>query len=157
MNYILNILLWFFIGANLLNIIVVVFSRTGIIYSKYNEKGELKKKVPLRGILSSFLMLLVIFLFFIIFDYFTFGRADSLNFISVLLVNFTLLLLVDLYDAFFIDLFVIGFWKPKFLKLRDYYTMDSMKTHVKKQFTIAWIIKVPVVLICSSAFYVVSR
>ena len=46
MGLAINIFIWFLIGANILNILVLVFSHTGILYSKYNKKGEIKEKIP---------------------------------------------------------------------------------------------------------------
>jgi len=99
-----------------LNIIVVIFSLTGIPHSKYDKKGEIKNKVPLMGILSTTLMIGLILTFFFTFDSFAFKNEDQVN--------------------------------------KNDYSLDSIKTHVTKQFTMAWIIKIPLLLMSSFCFYI---
>jgi hypothetical protein len=157
MDNIMTILLWSLIGAGLLNIVVFIFSRTNVIYTKYDRNGELKKKVPLKGGLFTLLMLVLIIAFFMGFDYFMFRDGPTPAYPAILGVNTVLLLLLDLYDAFFIDLFVLGWWKPGFLHLRDYYSLRSMQAHVKRQFTRAWALKIPLLLVSSLCFWLLAE
>jgi len=153
-SYIITLIIWFFIGANLLNIVVIIFSYTGLLYSKYDKEGRIKKKVPLKGFLSTIFGLVIIMILFVFYDYSLFKESEQINYFDILLANFILLFLLELYDALFIDIFVIGLWRPKFLKLKDYYSLGSMRTHVKKQFTIAWIMKIPLLLLSSFCSYI---
>jgi hypothetical protein len=153
MNIIVNTMIWFLIGAGLLNIIVLVVFRTGIVYSNRKQDGTLKKKIPITGLLSLVIMLVLILIFFLAFDYFTFRNIGQIKYIWILLMNLLLLLLLDFYDAFIIDILVLTKWRPSFLKLSNELTLDSMKFHVKKQFTVGWIIKLPLLLISSVLFY----
>ncbi len=154
MSHLITTLIWFIIGANLLNISVIIFSYTGILYSKYDKEGRIKKKVPLMGVLSTISGLVIIVVLLIFYNYFLFKELEQINYIAIFSANFILLFILDLYDALFIDILVIGLWRPKFLKLKDYYSLESMKTHVKNQFTIAWIIKIPLLLLSSFCSYI---
>ncbi len=157
MNIIINIIIWFFIGACLLNIIVLAGFRTGIVYKSRRQDGTLKQKMPFTGVLSFLIMLTLILMFFLAFDYFTFRDLEQIKYIWVLLMNLSLLLILDFYDAFIIDIFVLTKWRPGFLKLSDELTPASMKFHIKKQFTAGWIIKLPLLIICSTIFYLLYR
>ncbi len=157
MNIIINTTIWFLIGAGLLNVIVIAVFRTGIVYKSRKQDGTLKKRMPFAGILSFLIMLILILTFFVAFDFFTFRNAGQIKYIWVLLMNFLLLLLLDLYDAFIIDILILTKWRPGFLKLSKELTPDSMNLHVRKQFTAGWIIKLPLLLISSAVFYFLYR
>jgi len=101
-------LIWFSIGANLLNAVVIVFSYSGLLYSKYDKEGRIKKRVTLNVVLSTILSLAVIIVLFVSYDYFLFKDLIQINFLTILLANFILLTTLDLYDALFINVFVIG-------------------------------------------------
>jgi len=156
-NIIINTTIWFLIGVFLLNIIVLAVFRTGIVYKSRKQDGTLKKKMAFAGILLFLIMLILILIFFIAFDYFAFKNIEQIKYIRVLSINLLLLLLLDFYDAFIIDIFVLTKWKPGFLKLSKELTPDSMKFHIKKQFTAGWIIKLPLILISSTLFYFLYR
>ncbi len=153
MNIIINTAIWFLIGAFLLNIIVLAIFRTGFVYKSREKNGTLRKKMPFKGFLSLLIMLILILLFFLAFDYFTFRNAGQIKYIRVLSANLLLLLLLDFYDAFIIDILILTKWRPGFLKLNKEMTPNSMKFHVKKQFTAGWIMKLPLVFVSSSLFY----
>ncbi len=153
MNFIINTAIWFLIGACLLNILVLSVFRTGVVYKSRKQDGTLKKKITFFGLLSLLIMLILIMVFFLAFDYFFFRNIEQIKYIWVLLINLLLLLLLDFYDAFIIDILVLTKWRPGFLKLSKELTPDSMKFHVRKQFTSGWIIKIPIVLVSSSLFY----
>ena len=98
-------------------------------------------------------MLLLIIIFIVSFDYKTFDKIDNINFIKVFISNLILILLLVLYDSFFIDLFVLGKWKPRILNIPEEVTLESMKYHVKKQFTVGWLMVIPIILIGSLIYY----
>jgi len=62
-----------------------------------------------------------------------------------------------LYDSFFIDLYVLGIWRPKILNIPKELTIESMKYHVKKQFTIGWLIVIPIVIFSSLIYFFISN
>jgi hypothetical protein len=98
-----------------------------------------------------------IVLFFILFDIFTFSNMQSIDIATVFMMNFILLLLFDIYDALVVDLLLLGKIKPKFLHLSKEITMDSMKYHVKKQFTLGWILKIPILLVSTILYIFIVR
>ena len=157
MNTIINTVIWFLIGTCLLNIMTLYVFRTGIVYKSRKKDGTLKKKMSIKGFLSFFIMLILILIFFLAFDYFVFRDMGQIKYIWVLSVNLVLLLLLDFYDAFVIDTLVLTKWKPGFLKLSDELTPASMRFHVKKQFTVGWSIKLPLILLSSAVFYFLYR
>jgi hypothetical protein len=157
MNIISNIIIWFLIGACFLNIITLYVFRTGLVYKSRKKDGTLKKKMSIKGFLSFLIMSILILIFFLAFDYFVFRDIGQIKYIWVLSVNLVLLLLLDLYDAYVIDFLVLTKWRPGFLKLNEELTPDSMRFHIKKQFTAGWIIKIPLILISSILFYFLYR
>ncbi|MEJ2306183.1 MAG: hypothetical protein P8Y62_02615 [candidate division WOR-3 bacterium] len=157
MSIIINTTIWFLIGAFLLNIVVLAVFRTGVVYKSRKQDGTLKKKIPFAGVLLFLIMLMLILTFFMAFDFFIFRNTDQIKYIWVLSMNLLLMLLLDFYDAFVIDILVLTKWRPGFLKLGKELTSDSMKLHVKKQLTVGWFIKLPLILISSTLFYSLHR
>ena len=150
---IINLLIWFLIGAFLLNLIVFLVYTTGMVHTAREKDGTLKKKMSLKGLLAMLGMLLLILLFIQGFDYTTFRNVDPLRFSDILIANTILILLLVFYDSFFIDLFVLGKWRPGFLNIPEELTLESMKQHVKKQFTLGWLIVVPLILLSALINY----
>jgi len=153
MNIIINTTIWFLIGAFLLNIVVLIVFRTGVVYKSRKKDGTLKKKIPFAGVLSFLIMLIIMLTFFIVFDFFIFRNTNQIKYIWVLLINLLLMLLLDFYDAFVIDILVLTKWRPGFLRLGKELTSGSMKFHVKQQLTAGWFIKFPLILLSSALFY----
>jgi hypothetical protein len=153
-DIIVNMGIWGLIGASLLNVIVIVVYKTGIVHTARNKDGTLKRKIPYMGILTMLIMLLLVVTFIVLFDYSTFSSRQDSVYIEVAVTNFLFLLLLVLYDSLVIDIFVLGIWRPAFLNIPDAVSLESMKVHVKKQFTIGWIILVPIILI-STLIYTV--
>jgi hypothetical protein len=152
-----SLLLWFILSILILHILLVIVYRTGIVFTNREKDGSLKKKMPLKGLVTMVVFFLLIVLFFILFDIFTFSNYTSVNFSMVLIMNFFLLVLFDIYDAVVVDLLILAKIKPKFLHLPSEVTMDSMKYHVKKQFTVGWILKIPILIISSILYISVIR
>jgi hypothetical protein len=150
-----NMGIWELIGACFLNVIVIVVYKTGIVHTAREKDGTLKRKIPFVGILTMLIMLLLLVTFVVLFDYSTFFTWPGIVFIDVLMTNFVFVLLLSLYDALVIDILVLGIWKPTFLPIPEDVTLESMKLHVKKQFTVGWIFLLPIILI-SSAIYIVN-
>jgi hypothetical protein len=153
----INLALWFLLGALLLNIVVFLVYKTSIVDTAREKDGTLKKKQGLKGLGALSGMLMLILLFMLGFDFTSFQRIESLHFSDILIANAILILLLVFYDSFFIDLFVLGRWKPRILDIPEELTMKSMKYHVKKQFTLGWLIVIPVILISSLLFYLLIR
>ncbi|MBN2519233.1 MAG: hypothetical protein JXB17_01910 [Bacteroidales bacterium] len=149
---IINTVLFFISGVLLLNLIVFLVYKTGIVHSARNRNGTLKKKFSLKGLMSMVIMLVLIIVFLTAFDYVSFSKFQKTSFYEILIANFILMLLLVFYDSFFIDLFVLGKWKPRFLKIPEEVTGESMMYHIKKQFTVGWL-PVIIVVICGSIIY----
>lgn len=150
---IFNTIIWFFAGAFLLNIIVFIVYKTGIVHKARKKDGTLKKKIPISGLLSMFVMIILVLGFIISFDYFTFKQWPGTPYVYVVLANSILIILLILYDSFIIDLLVLGYWKPCFLNIPHEVTLASMKYHVKKTFTVGWLFVLPVIVV-SSIIYI---
>jgi hypothetical protein len=147
-----NMAIWGVLGACLLNVIVVVVYRTGLVHTARKKDGTLKRKVPIAGLLIMLAMLLLTVAFIVLFDYSTFSPHQPSGVAEVLLVNFAFVLLLVLYDSLVIDILVLGLWRPAFLHLPAELTLESMVFHVKKQFTVGWLFIVPVVFVSALIF-----
>lgn len=132
MNQFLSYLaFWSFIGATLFSIFVVFVFRSGIVYAARKEDGTLKVKVPWRGYIVMIAFLLAIVGFFVMANYLSLSRLHvSINFWSLLLLNFALYFVLFLYDTLVIDGFVLAYWRPGFLHLSDQMGRESMKKHI---------------------------
>ena len=142
----------FLAGAFLLTIILLIVFRTGIVYSNRKEDGTLKERMRLKGYVVMGLTLVLILIFFVFCDYLTF-RDISPGLMRIFVFNVLLVTSLSLYDGLVIDLWVLGKVRPSILHLSDAVTMDSMKYHVKKQFTVAWVIKIPLAVMSGLAYY----
>jgi len=103
-------------------------------------------------------MIIVFFLitsFFILFQILSFNNKS--NYLEIVLWSSTLMLLLILFDSLFIDLLLIGKIRPSFLHIPDETTIDTMKIHVKRTFTIGWIFIIPIVLISSLITYFILK
>ncbi|MBN1409447.1 MAG: hypothetical protein JW969_01290 [Spirochaetales bacterium] len=154
MDIIINSLIFLITGLALFNLLIIFLFRSGVMYKSREKDGTLKKKMSINGLFVLITGLVVIIAFFLVYDYFTFRNRD---FLTVLLGNFFLFLFFDLYDAFFIDLFVLCKWRPSFLKIREELSFESMKKHLKSQFTLGWIFKIPIILISTLVYYFLLR
>ena len=125
--------LWSLTGAFLFSVFVVVVFRSGVVYTSRKEDGTLKEKVPIRGYLTMAAFLLVIVGFLVLANYLSLARANiSLGFGGLFLLNFTLYLILFLFDTLVIDWLVLAYWRPGFLKLSDQMGRESMREHITR-------------------------
>ena len=150
-----SMLFWFFAGIMLLNATVYLVYKTGIVYKSRNKNGLMKKDMPITGSVVTAVFMIMILAFFVLFDYLSL-HSFKMGFLQVAAANLVLTLLLSLYDALFIDIFVLAIWKPGFLDIPKEVTMESMKTHVKKQFTLGWVFKIPIVLISAFIYWAIN-
>ena len=135
--------LFFFAGATLLCLLTFVVYRTGIVHSSRDEAGHLRRRQSLRGAATMLAVLVAMVGFFVGFDLATF--EPGARFYVVLGWNLALLLSLVVFDSVLIDLVTIGLWRPRFLKIPSRTTLDSMKIHVRKTFTVGWVFILPIV------------
>ena len=129
--------------------------RKSYYYKK--AKAEMVGVAEKPGILSRLVTLLILFsmiLFFALADlWISFDDSYTFWFLSAL--NLLLVALLSVFDALFIDLFLLVVWRPALLRLPEGQpTRDSMIRHIKLQLTAGWLFKVPIAFL-AAAFSVV--
>jgi hypothetical protein len=133
--------LWSLIGALAFSLIVIYLFRTGTVYNSRTEEGHLKKKMPLRGILSMLLFLVLVVAFISSTNYLSLiSKGVEVTFWSLFLLNFALIGILVIFDSLVIDWWVIGFWRPAFLNLPNAMDKEQMKVHLKRTMLVAPII-----------------
>jgi hypothetical protein len=129
--------LWSLIGASLFCVFVIVAFRSGLVYTARNEDGLLKDQIPLRGYIAMASFLLSVIAFIIIADYYSIAKnASSVGAFNLFIVNYCLYLILFLFDTLVIDGFVLGYWRPKFLRLSEQMGRESMGAHMLKSIPI---------------------
>jgi hypothetical protein len=74
----------------------------------------------------------------------------SESFASIFALNLLLITLLSLFDALFIDYFLLLVWRPAFWRLPEGQpTRDRMMHHIRAQFTLGWLFKVPIALLAA--------
>jgi len=147
MNIVWKFLVAFAAGAVLMLVISFTVYRKSYHYKKAMSEAGLGEEP---GLLSRFVtaaFVLVTILFMALFDlWVAAGEARSFWFLSAL--NLGLVALISLFDALFIDYFLLVVWRPAILRLPEGRpTRDSMLKHIKIQFTAGWIFKVPIAVL----------
>jgi hypothetical protein len=135
---------------------VFMFALSFTIYRKsyYYKKAQAKVngKAEKPGILSrlvTLMILLVMILFVILFDLWI-STKELYSFAFLAAMNLLLVTLLSLFDALFINYFLLLIWRPAFLRLPEGQpTRASMLCHIKLQFTAGWIFKVPIAVIAA--------
>lgn len=144
--YLLN---WGLIGCVLFFLLVVVLFRTGVVYTARKKDGTLKDETPLQGKLAMLIVPVSYFGFQLTSIYFGLIRQGiTLNFWNLFLLNYGVYLILFLFDTFFIDGYVIAYWRPTFLHLPDEMGIESMKKHI--------LISIPIGLLIGALLTVVS-
>ena len=138
-NLIFNyLILWSLIGAAVFSLVVIYLFRSGRVYDSRDEKGHLKEKMPIKGILTMLAFLVLIVGFMTLTNYLSLERQGiSLKFWQLFGLNFALIFILIVYDTLVIDWWVIGHWRPAFLKLPDTMDKEQMKEHIRRSFIFA--------------------
>jgi len=147
MYMIVNLFVFFIIGCFSLLLLTFIVYKTGIVHKTRDSSGQFKKKQSIIGFIIIFLVAILIILFFVLFGIFSF-KVNS-GFPEKVLWTSILMMLLVLFDSFFIDLLVIGKIRPTFLNIPNATNIETMKDHVKKTFTIGLIIIIPIIIISS--------
>lgn len=98
--------------------LIVSFTIYGKVQSKYDRDSKDKKARSNKKKLSLFI-LLIIAVYVFLFDHFVFKNTEEARWLDVFLANFLLWLLLSLFDAVVIDLWILVHWRPKFLSRSD--------------------------------------
>jgi hypothetical protein len=151
----LNITIFFLTGCILMLLLTIIVYKTGLVHKTRDTAGHLKRQQSVNGVMIMVVVLLLIISFFVLFQLLSFDSKSS--YIEMLLWTFALMILLLAFDSFFIDLLLIGKIRPPFLNIPEETTFDTMKTHVKKTFTIGWILIAPIVLISTLTAYLLLK
>ncbi|MBN1428479.1 MAG: hypothetical protein JXB07_08840 [Anaerolineae bacterium] len=137
-------------GAVLLFVLSFTAYRRSYYYQK--AQAEILGAVRKPGLLSRFVtagIMLLMILFFAFVDRWIIPDV-SYSFVLIFALNLLLIMLLSLFDALFIDYFVLLVWRPAFWRLPEGQpTRDRMMHHIKKQFTVGWLFKVPIALLAA--------
>jgi hypothetical protein len=134
---------WGLIGAALFVLYVIFVFRSGLVYAARKPDGTLKDQVPLSGRLAmgSFIVIIIGFLVcanMLGLD----GIEKGASFWTLFFLNYALYAILFSFDTFFIDAFVLGFWRPKFLKVPEEMGRESMKQHILKSIPVGLVVGV---------------
>lgn len=127
-----DLMSWALIGIILFSILVYVYSQTGMFYTRKDEEGNLRKEKSLKGFLSSFFILIGLFLIQFLYSFISLRNGGfPVTFSLLYLLNFLLYEILFLYDTFVIDIFVICVWHPEFMNLPETEMYTSPHYHLK--------------------------
>ena len=141
----------FAVGAVLMLVLSFTVYRKSYYYKKAEaEMLDVAEKPGILSRLVTAMIFLAMILFFAVVDlWISSGESYSFAFLSVF--NLLLAALLSLFDALFIDYFVLVAWRPALLRLPEGQpTRDSMLRHIKLQFTAGWLFKVPIALLAAA-------
>ena len=129
------LLIWGTIGAVLFSFFVIFVFRSGIAYTARNEDGLLKEIIPW---LATWHRVDSLFWSFNswsqqIISGFT-RSAIKINFGGLYALNLFLYLILFLFDTLVIDGFVIGYWRPAFLRLPQRWALNRCRNTLRNQF-----------------------
>jgi hypothetical protein len=153
LEYIKISAVWFVAACFLFNFVVYFYFRLGLVKETRNEKGALKKRQSVKGILSMLGLSFIIVAALYSYNLFLFAGDANAAFMHVFAANFVMLMLLVAYDSFAIDMLVIGVIKPRFLDIPSEMTLEEMKKHVKVTYTYGWVLIIPLILISSIIYY----
>jgi hypothetical protein len=145
----------FAVGAVLMLVLSFTVYRRSYYYKRAKaEMGGVADKPGILSRLVTLMILLAMILFFSFVDLWI-SSGESYTFVFLFALNLLLVALLSLFDALFIDLFLLVIWRPALLRLPEGQpTRDSMLRHIKLQFTAGWLFKVPIAVL-SAAFSIV--
>jgi hypothetical protein len=139
LSQILNyLILWCFLGSFVFSLIVIYLFRSGKVYEARTEEGHFKKEMPLKGVLTLLASLGLIIGFIILTNFISLVTPNvQLSFWPLFFLNLALIIIIIAYDTLVIDWWVIGHWRPSFLKLPDAMDKDQMVVHIHRTFITA--------------------
>jgi hypothetical protein len=75
----------------------------------------------------------------------------------LVMLGWTLILMLSLvvFDSVVVDLLVIGWWRPSFLRIPAATTFGTMKIHVARTLTVGWLFILPIAGSSSAVVHVI--
>jgi len=141
----------FIVGAVFMLALSFTVYRKSYYYKK--AKAEALSTAEKPGVLSrlvTVVILLAMITFFVFVDLWI-SSGEPYSFAFLFALNLLLITLLSLFDALFIDLFLLVIWRPALLRLSEGQpTRNSMLRHIKIQFTAGWLFKVPITLLSAT-------
>ena len=150
---IISIIIFFSIGIFLLLILTITVYRTGLVHKTRDSAGHLRKKQSFSGSIIMLSVFTLIISFFLIFQLKTFNSESTFS--EIILGTSILMGLLLFFDSFFIDLLLIVKIRPSFLCIPPETTIESMRVHVVKTFTVGWVFIMPIILVSSVIAYII--
>lgn len=137
-------------GAVLMTVLSFTVYRRSYYYKRHMAEAGVSTKRP--GILSRLItvvILLAMILFVALFDLWILS-AEPYSLAALAALNLLLVTLLSLFDALFIDIFMLLIWRPAFLHMPEGQpTRAAMERHVKLQFTKGWIFMAPMAIVAA--------
>ena len=136
-------------------VLMLALSFTVYRQSYYFKKAEAEmqgteRKPGLLSRLVTLAILIVMILFFALVDLWVSSPGPQ-SFAILLGYNLLLVGALSVFDALFIDFFILVVWRPAFLGLLEGQpTREAMMRHIKKQLTTGWIVKFLIALLATA-------
>ena len=134
---------------------MLVLSFTVYRRSYYFKKAEaemhgVQHKPGFLSRIVTMVILLMMIVFFVVIDFWI-ASPELHSFTFFLIFNLLLAGCLSLFDALFIDTFVLVIWRPAVLRLPEGKpTREQMARHVRKQLTVGWIAKLVIALLAAA-------
>ena len=148
------LLIWSLMGCILFFAMVVVFFRTGLVYTARKNDGTLKDEIPLTGKLAMLIIPISLFVFQVLSNnIFVIQNNLRLSYGQLFFLNLSIYLILFLFDTFFIDGFVLIKWRPDFLQIPAKMNNESMKIHILKSIPIGLFLGILLSVISTTTSY----
>jgi hypothetical protein len=122
---------WSVVGCIVFSAYVVMVYRTGLVYAARKTDGTLKEHVPLSGYVNMLVFLVMIVGFQAAANDIGLARQGYKPGLGPLyLLNLAHYAILFLFDSLVIDAFVLGLWRPRFLRLPEATGRASMRRHI---------------------------
>ena len=147
MSLFLKFLTAFLLGCVIFLLISFTIYRKSYYYQRARAKAEGREEPSKKGLLVTLSILLVMALAIGVFDYWILMDSPK-RFSGLFLLNLILITSLSLFDALFIDFYLLLVWRPTLLNLPEGQpTREYMHRHIRVQFTKGWIFKLPLALL----------
>jgi hypothetical protein len=145
------------VGAVLMLVLSFTVYRKSYYYKKAQaEMLGVKQKPGTKSRMVTVMIMFAMILILAIADlWISSGKSYSFGFMFGF--NLLLIAILSLYDALFIDVFILLVWRPAILRLPEGQpTRDLMIRHIKMQFTLGWLFKFPIAFLSAGLWKYLS-